>query len=206
MNSKDQILSKIKNVSINAKFQSVDVVDFINDEADDLVFEYINRAIENKAFVQQSGDLTADINAIIEKENVKNLIYPTNLPLNLDKIQIENKFAFDKPIETFKSELFNYDVSIIQARKAVSSHGVFCVTSSKAQPRLLSLTPKVCIVLLKKENIVKSLSVALNEIKAEDGILPTNILFICGPSRTSDIELVPVLGVHGSQIVYVLVY
>ncbi|MGG7073584.1 lactate utilization protein C [Campylobacter sp. 9BO] len=205
--SREKILSKIKNVPVDMKFQSVDVVDFIKDEVGaDLVSEYIARATENKAFVQTSSDLITDINAIITKENVKNLIYPTNLPIDLDAVLVESKFAFDKPIEEFKSELFSYDVSIIQARKAVSSHGVFCVTSSPAQPRLLSLTPKVCIVLLKRENIVKSLSVALNEIKAEDGRLPTNVLFICGPSRTSDIELVPVLGVHGSQIVYVLVY
>ena len=128
------------------------------------------------------------------------------MPIDVSQVEAEVKFAFDRPVEEFKSELFNYDVSIIKATKAVSSHGVFCVTSSKEQPRLLSLTPKVCIVLLKKENIVKSLSGCLNEIKAEDGRLPTNILFICGPSRTSDIELVPVLGVHGSQIVYILVY
>ena len=60
-------------------------------------------------------------------------------------------------------------------------------------------------MLLKKQDVVKSLSACLNEIKKNEK-LPTNILFICGPSRTSDIELVPVLGVYGSQIVYVLVY
>jgi hypothetical protein len=206
MNSREKILSKINNIPVDVKFQSIDVVDFIKDEPSDLVEEYIMRATENKAFVQRSENLIADINAIIAKEGVNNLIYPTNLPINVSEINSSIKFAFDKQIEEFKPDLFNYDISIIQARKAVSSHGVFCVTSSKEQPRLLSLTPKVCIVLLKKENIVKSLSGCLNEIKAEDSRLPTNILFICGPSRTSDIELVPVLGVHGSQIVYILVY
>lgn len=125
------------------------------------------------------------------------------MPIDVSQVEAEVKFAFDRPVEEFKSELFNYDVSIIKATKAVSSHGVFCVTSSKRQPRLLSLTPRLCIVLLKKQDVVKSLSACL---KKENEKLPTNILFICGPSRTSDIELVPVLGVHGSQIVYVLVY
>ena len=128
------------------------------------------------------------------------------MPIDVSQVEAEVKFAFDRPVEEFKSELFNYDVSIIKATKAVSSHGVFCATSSKSQPRLLSLTPRLCIVLLKKQDVVKSLSACLNEIKKENEKLPTNILFICGPSRTSDIELVPVLGVHGSQIVYVLVY
>ena len=172
MNSREKILSKINNIPVDVKFQSIDVVDFIKDEPSDLVEEYIMRATENKAFVQRSENLIADINAIIAKEGVNNLIYPTNLPINVSEINSSIKFAFDKQIEEFKPDLFNYDI----------------------------------IVLLKKENIVKSLSGCLNEIKAEDSRLPTNILFICGPSRTSDIELVPVLGVHGSQIVYILVY
>ena len=68
------------------------------------------------------------------------------MPIDVSQVEAEVKFAFDRPVEEFKSELFNYDVSIIKATKAVSSHGVFCVTSSKSQPRLLSLTPRLCAV------------------------------------------------------------
>ena len=66
MNSREKILSKIKNIPINEEFKSVDVVNFINDESEDLVEEYISRATENKAFVQRSQNLIADINAIIK--------------------------------------------------------------------------------------------------------------------------------------------
>lgn len=209
MNSKEKILSKIKNLPIkNFTLQREDPVVHIKSYSDDLVEEYIARTTENKANVIKTNlsNLEKNINEIIQKENVKNLIYPNGLPINLDEIKINNKFKFDKPIESFKTELFNYDTSIINANSAVSSHGVFCVISSKIQPRLLSLTPKLCIVLLKKENIVKSLSAAFNDIKKQNETIPTNILFISGPSRTSDIELKTVMGVHGSQIVYVLVY
>lgn len=206
MNSREKILNSVRKMGEEFEFTALDPVHFIKSEDTDLLNEYMIRATQNQANVALSSDLLADINAIIAKENCSNLIYPKDLPIDVNHVQIASKFAFDKPIEEFKSEIFNYDVSIIQASKAVSSHGVFCVNSSVSQPRLLSLTPRVCIVLLKKENIVKSLSDAFYAIKNELGALPTNLLFICGPSRTSDVELVTVLGVHGSQIVHILIY
>lgn len=134
------------------------------------------------------------------------MIYGADLNLNLEQIKAEKKICFDKEIENLRSEVFHSDFSIIHARAGVSSHGVALIPSSKTQPRMLSLAPKLCIVLLKKENVVKSLSEALNLVKKENEILPTNILFIAGPSRTADIELITVFGVHGPQIAHIIIY
>lgn len=209
MNSREEILNRVKNNGIKIEnlptTKTEDPVKFINNDGD-LYNEFKNRIIENKAFFIENDDLESAINEIIQKEQVKNLIYPQGLKIDIDKIKIDSKFKFDKSIDEFKDKIFDYDVSIINAKLGVSSHGVFAIASNKIQPRLLSLTPKVCIVLIDKKTIVKSLSEALNKIKAEEGRFPTNIVFISGPSRTSDIELQLVLGVHGSQIVYILPY
>ncbi|ASM35057.1 Uncharacterised ACR, YkgG family COG1556 [Campylobacter sputorum subsp. bubulus] len=209
MSSREEILEKLKNSCGIKDFVpeiTKDPVSFIKDDVD-MFSEFKNRIVENKSILHENtSDIASEINTIIENEGVKNLIYPSNLPIDINSLNIENKFEFNKNIEEFKEKIFEYDVSIIQARFGVSSHGVLCISASKEQPRTLSLTPRVCIALLKKENIVKSLSEALNKIKEQDGRLPTNTIFISGPSRTSDIELQLVIGVHGSQIMHVILY
>ncbi|MDL0087854.1 LutC/YkgG family protein [Campylobacter gastrosuis] len=212
MSSKEYILNAIRTRGQKIKSAdgtpTIDPVGHIKDD-ENLYKEFITRSAEHKSNVIESSleNLANDINAIFEKEGVKNLIYPEGLPVDIEALKIAGKFKFDTPIDGFKENVFDYDVSVINARHAVSSHGICCIASSKEQPRLLSLTPKVCIMLVNKEKITKSISSALNNIKQEEGgKLPTNVVFIAGPSRTADIELVPVLGVHGSQIAYVVVY
>ncbi|HHW4604329.1 TPA: LutC/YkgG family protein [Campylobacter coli] len=208
--SKEKILSAL-NEAYEAKdftYQaSIDPVEHIQTKEDALT-EMKQKMSDNKYIVENATKETLEekINEIITKYNYKKMIYGTDLGLDLNKIQAEEKICFDKEIENLRSEVFHSDFSIIHARAGVSSHGVALIPSSKTQPRMLSLAPKLCIVLLKKENVVKSLSEALNLVKKENEILPTNILFIAGPSRTADIELITVFGVHGPQIAHIIIY
>jgi len=213
--SRSEILGKIKagkhEMEMIDDVASKDPVNFIvDDPSGDLYTEFKTRIAANMAKVVESSakNLVKDLNKIIADEGVKNLIYPNGeLPYDIAKIQIENKFKYDKPIEEFKPNIFDYDISIIDAFCGVSSHGVCGVASSVNQPRLMSLTPKVCVMLLRKEDIVKSISAGLHKAKERNGgRLPTNVIYISGPSRTADIELVTVIGVHGSQIAYVVIY
>lgn len=178
---------------------------------DDHFTDMITRMTENKYIVEQCSkdELEDTINKIVASYNMSSMMYPSDLDkiINLDKIQASSKLCFDKPIEEIRHEVFHTDFSIIQARAGVASHGVCLVTSSDKQARMLSLAPTLCIMLLKKEDVVPSLVDALHLVKQEHtDCLPTNILFIAGPSRTSDIELVTVFGVHGPQKVHVIIY
>lgn len=208
--SRESILSKLKNAYDDSTFsrsESIDPVEHIASKGD-MLEEMKQKMSDNKYIVEESvaGNLEEKINAIVEKYGYDKLIYPSNLKLDMDKIKASEKICFDKEIEALRKEVFHSDFSIIKAQCGVSSHGVALVLSSPEQPRMLSLAPKLCIILLQKENVVASLAQALNWVKKENEILPSNILFIAGPSRTADIELISVFGVHGSQKVHIILY
>ncbi|ARJ56983.1 LutC/YkgG family protein [Campylobacter cuniculorum] len=209
--SKEDILAKLENAYKQEDFShqsSIDPIEHIAVSNLSPLEEMKQKMSENKYIVEEASAeiLEEKINEIVANYNYEKLIYPANLTLNLEKINAKEKICFDKEIEHLRKEVFESDFSIINASAGVSSHGVALVLSSKEQPRMLSLAPKLCIILLKKEKVLRSLSQALHLVKKENEILPSNILFIAGPSRTADIELITVFGVHGPQKVHIILY
>lgn len=206
--SRESILSKLKNAYDDSTFSRLESIDPVGHIASrgDMLEEMKQKMSDNKYIVEDgvADKLEEKINEIAQ--GYERLIYPSNLGLDIEKIKASEKICFDREIEALRGEVFHSDFSIIRARCGVSSHGVALVLSSAQQPRMLSLAPKLCIVLLQKENVVASLAEALNLVKKENEILPSNILFIAGPSRTADIELITVFGVHGSQKVHIILY
>lgn len=221
--SKETILAGLKKGYKDAEFKRVPSADpaVHIKSSGEMLSEMKQKMTDNKFIVEESdkAHLEAKINEIVANYGYEKLIYPSNLGLDLSKINASEKICFDKEVESLRKEVFHSEFSIINASCGVSSHGVVCVISSKEQPRMLSLAPTLCIILLKKEQIVRSMSEAFVLVKKECGdkakssdalnsnkTLPNNILFIAGPSRTADIELITVFGVHGSQKVHLVLY
>ena len=189
------------------RVETQDPVEHIQIQED--LIENMKQNMTNNKFVVhdiKASELYETINSIVKEHSAKSLVYPKDLGLNVDKINTESKKCFDIAIEEIRDEVFNTDLSIINVFAGVASHGLACVVSTENQPRMLSLVTPTCIMLLKKENVVKSLVDALHKVKSSFEQLPTNVLFIAGPSRTSDVELVTVFGVHGSTQVHLVLY
>lgn len=208
--SKKQILERLARAYQIPEFErkpNIDPVIHIRSSGEKLE-EMKRKMTDNKYIVEEceENELEDKINQIVKGYGYQKMIYSESLGLDLDKIEASQKVCFNQEIENLREEVFHSDFSVVRARVGVSSHGVALVHSHKTQPRMLSLAPTLCIVLLKKDDIVESLVEALNLVKAENHILPSNILFIAGPSRTADIELITVFGVHGSQKVHIILY
>lgn len=182
----------------------------LGDSTRDLLTTFKANAEANKFVVHDvtAKNLVAEINNVLQTAHTNSLMYPQNLGLDIDKLQVKERRCFDRSIDEpdMREAVFHTDASIINCELGVASHGVVMVCSSSTQPRLLSLAMPTCIMLLPKSKIVAGLLDGIRQVKATYPVLPTNILYIAGPSRTSDIELITVFGVHGPQQVHLMLY
>lgn len=108
--------------------------------------------------------------------------------------------------ERWKQVSHHADVGITSADFAVAETGSLLLTAAPNRPRSASLLPSCHIVLLRADRIVPTLEDALERFfKKEEPRLPSALLLITGPSRTSDIENDLSIGVHGPGRLIVIV-
>ena len=100
------------------------------------------------------------------------------------------------------------DVGVSGVDFALADTGTLVLLARKGQARSISLLPPVHIAVMKPEQVLSGLSdlfpLLRGEAEAEGRDLSSAITFITGPSRTADIELTLVVGVHGPLQLHVV--
>lgn len=100
------------------------------------------------------------------------------------------------------------EVGVSGVDYALADTGTLVLLARKGQARSISLLPPVHIAVMKPEQVLSGLSdlfpLLRGEAEAEGRDLSSAITFITGPSRTADIELTLVVGVHGPQQLHVV--
>jgi L-lactate dehydrogenase complex protein LldG len=109
-------------------------------------------------------------------------------------------FELERLERLSRDELFSCDAGVTTAQWGIAETGTLVLESARERSRLLSLVPPIHIALLSTRCLCDSLGDALARVSPSSHA----ITFITGPSRTSDIELTLVVGVHGPQTVHVL--
>ncbi len=96
---------------------------------------------------------------------------------------------------------FDAEVGITGVRLAVAETGSLALDSGPVQRRMASLAVSVHIAILRTDQIVADL---VDWAEAIGNAPPASTVLITGPSKTADIELVLVTGVHGPKEVHVV--
>jgi L-lactate dehydrogenase complex protein LldG len=110
--------------------------------------------------------------------------------------------------ETLIARLAKCSAGVTALDYAIAETGTLVITSDEEQALLVSLLPPVHIAVLRPQQILSTLTEAVNRIAEERmrRAAPTrSTTFITGPSRTSDVELVLSIGVHGPKELHVIV-
>jgi L-lactate dehydrogenase complex protein LldG len=97
-------------------------------------------------------------------------------------------------------------VGVTTADFGIAHSGTLAIATSLSRPRAVSLLPTVHVALLRESQLVDRLGDAFALYRSQARISASNIHFITGPSRTSDIENDLSIGVHGPAVVSVVLW
>jgi L-lactate utilization protein LutC len=108
--------------------------------------------------------------------------------------------------QTARAAFFAADIGISGAEYLIAETGTIVMASQRSEPRSLSLLPPIHIVIAERRQLLPDLFDLFSVYDGQklDGVLPSCLSLITGPSKTGDIELRLVTGVHGPGELHVI--
>jgi L-lactate utilization protein LutC len=161
-------------------------------------------AMKMKLSTASAGDITAQIIGFIRESKLKKvavadsaLFGRLNILPALEQAGIDatswNQISLDQLYD-------DYDCALTDCTYAVAETGSLVIEPTAGNSRSLSLVTFVHIAVVEPKNILPDL-IDLMEKLADPDRSRSNYILITGPSKTADIEMNVVTGVHGPNIV-----
>lgn len=98
------------------------------------------------------------------------------------------------------------DIGVTFVDYALAETGSLVLLSREGQARSISLLPPVHVALVIPSQVLPGFDELFALLESGENRLPSAVTFITGPSRTADIELTLVVGVHGPQELHVVLF
>ncbi|MBN3845013.1 lactate utilization protein C [Burkholderia sp. Ac-20349] len=112
---------------------------------------------------------------------------------------------FDRPIDAWKTELFDtIDAGFTVARSGIAATGTVVLAPDAGTPRTVSLVPPLHVALVHASTLHPDLHAAVHAERWHTG-MPTNLVLVSGPSKTSDIQQTLAYGAHGPRRLWVVI-
>lgn len=103
---------------------------------------------------------------------------------------------------TDRAQLFSAEAGLSTAQWAIAETGSLVLISAEERHRLVSLVPPLHIALVPTSALLPTMAEGLRRAAASGPA--STITWVTGPSRTADIELTLVVGVHGPRALHVV--
>jgi len=113
--------------------------------------------------------------------------------------------TFSQPLEAWKNSLFtNVDAGFTVAHSGIASTGTLVLAPDAGTPRTVSLVPPLHVALVYASTLHADLHAAMHSERWSAG-MPTNLVLVSGPSKTSDIQQTLAYGAHGPAALWVVI-
>jgi len=168
---------------------------------------FTRRAEENKMHVTGVAveKLAESVAAFLRSQNCRTIAMPDSAFLEKVGLYRGLKDAglnVRRWSEMTLDEVYDVDCGVTDVYCAVAETGSLVIRSSPEHGRSLSLVPNIHVAILEPRNFVADLVDLFDKMKADavaEAGGATHI--ITGPSKTADIEMNLVVGVHGPRVV-----
>jgi L-lactate dehydrogenase complex protein LldG len=191
----------------------------VEDKADagELISRFALEAEAVRAHVHRLSDETQVIEKIIEAcanqsgeiaVSGAEFFEATDLPAALASQGLTPFVGEGSNHDDLVARLANCGAGITCADCAIAETGTLVVSSDEQNALLVSLLPPLHIAVIRATQIVASLDQAITKLNQEHvgRVDPArSVSFITGPSRTSDVELVLTIGVHGPKELHIII-
>ena len=183
----------------------------------DSVVRLVNGDVDlPELFAQRAAELKMIVTPVTENSAAGELIkfvaaYPTirkiafaDSPL-LERLKLRDTLlaAAGLTVKTWGEltldELYDYDCAVTNVDYAVAESASLVIKPTRSHGRGLSLVPMYHVAVVERRQILPDLI----DLFAELALDPdrSNVILISGPSKTADIEMNVVTGVHGPNVV-----
>jgi L-lactate utilization protein LutC len=167
---------------------------------------FAKRAEENKMHVEavHVQELIERLIAFLREKKCHKLALPASdllEQLGLHDALSQAGFHVRRWPEMTLDELYDFDCGITDVHAAVAETGSLVIRSAPNHGKALSLVPPVHVAVVQPKDCVADL-VDLFEKLGSEG-MASNTVLITGPSKTADIEMSLVTGVHGPGVVQI---
>ena len=161
--------------------------------------------------VEDRHDAVKEISKLVENRQARSILLGHGPPLDTLGLSIilrepgRTVRTTDAQGHPSREELFQADFGISAVDYLIAETGSLVVTSKPHDPRSVSLLPPIHVAVAEQSQILPDLFDLFPVVPDVDtGELPSCMSLITGPSKTGDIELKLVTGVHGPKEVIVV--